>query len=101
MSIDIPILISIISVTIAVSSFFLNNRRADTKDIETRVAHDTKVDMKLDAISNTVNDIKYDVTSLRKYQHEMAERITVIEKSVEKCHLRVDALDEKVEGIKA
>jgi len=92
MTIELTIIISIISVAIAILSFLKTNKRSDTKDIEEKVRHDTKVDTKLDEISRGVNDIKYDVSTVKKDLQKHSERIILVEKSTDKAHQRIDYL---------
>ena len=43
-----------------------SDKRTDTKDIEERVKENTRINMKLDAISNNTTEIKNEVSEMRK-----------------------------------
>ena len=69
----VAIIISIISVTFSI--FFgivslvlniKNNRRTDNSDLEDRVRENTRINMKLDAISSNTKEIKDEVVEMRK-----------------------------------
>ena len=98
MEVEVALLISVVSVVFSVYFGLKNNKRTDTKDIEDRVARDTKTDMKLDEISRGVQDIKYDVSSVKKDLSKHNDRLIVLENSVEKANGRIDVIEEKMNG---
>lgn len=59
----ITILISAISLSFAIYMGLRNNRKADDKDIADKVARDTRIDLKLEEITNYVK--KYVMIILR------------------------------------
>lgn len=95
----VAIIISIISVTF---SFFFgivslvlnikNNRRTDNSDLEDRVRENTRINMKLDAISSNTKDIKDEVVEMRKELNSHDNRIIKVEESVKSLHHRVDEM---------
>ena len=93
------VIISIISV--AFSIFFgivslvlniKNDRRTDNSDIEDRVRENTRINMKLDAISNNTKEIKDEVVEMRKELNSHDNRIIKVEESVKSLHHRVDEM---------
>ena len=76
MTIELALLISLVSVAFSVFFGLKNNRRTDEKDIADRIARDTRTDMKLDEISADVKD------------HE--GRIVKLEASYKAEHKRLD-----------
>lgn len=99
LEISTAIIISVLSLG---SSFFFglkNNKRSDTKDIEERVKSDTRINMKLDNISNTMSELKEEVTSLRDIITAHNERIIRLEQSTKSAHHRLDFLEDKL-GVK-
>ena len=66
MSIEITILISVVSVSFAVFFGLKNNKRSDIKDIEQKATERAETNYKLDEISRNVSDIKYDISSTKK-----------------------------------
>lgn len=52
------IIISVLSLGFSVFMGLKSNKRTDAKDIEERVKENTRINMKLDAISNNTTDIK-------------------------------------------
>lgn len=104
----VAIIISIISVTFSI--FFgivslvlniKNNRRTDNSDLEDRVRENTRINMKLDAISSNTKEIKDEVVEMRKELNSHDNRIIKVEESVKSLHHRVDEmatrLNEKME----
>ena len=95
----VAVIISIISV--AFSIFFgivslvlniKNDRRTDNSDIEDRVRENTRINMKLDAISNNTKEIKDEVVEMRKELNSHDNRIIKVEESVKSLHHRVDEM---------
>lgn len=55
------IIISVLSLGFSVFMGLKSDKRTDTKDIEERVKENTRINMKLDAISTNTTDIKNEV----------------------------------------
>lgn len=99
----VAIIISIISVTFSI--FFgivslvlniKNNRRTDNSDLEDRVRENTRINMKLDAISSNTKDIKDEVVEMRKELNSHDNRIIKVEESVKSLHHRVDEMETRL-----
>ena len=99
----VAIIISIISVTFSI--FFgivslvlniKNNRRTDNSDLEDRVRENTRINMKLDAISSNTKDIKDEVVEMRKELNSHDNRIIKVEESVKSAHHRIDGLEARL-----
>ena len=95
----VAIIISIISVTFSiffgVVSLVLNiknNRRTDNSDLEDRVRENTRINMKLDAISSNTKDIKDEVVEMRKELNSHDNRIIKVEESVKSLHHRINEM---------
>ena len=98
MTIEVTIIISAVSLAFAIYFGSKSNRRNDTKDIEERVARETKIDVKLDEISGDVKDIKHDMKSTKLKIDEMDRRLIKVEESSKSAHHRLDGLI-KQEGL--
>ena len=90
MTIEITILVSIISVAFAIYFGIKSNRRNDVKDIEERAANNAKVNMKLDTISQNVTDIKNDISVTKFEVKNLTERVVAVEQSTKSAHHRLD-----------
>ena len=99
----VAIIISIISVTFSI--FFgivslvlniKNNRRTDNSDLEDRVRENTRINMKLDAISSNTKDIKDEVVEMRKELNSHDNRIIKVEESVKSAHHRIDGIETRL-----
>lgn len=98
MSIEIALLISIVSVCFSVFFGLKNSKRSDTKDIEERVKENTRINMKLDNIASNTTEIKNDVSEMRKEINLHGERIIKVEDSVKSAHHRLDGLEKRLNG---
>lgn len=90
MTIEISIIISVVSVAFAVFFGLKNNKRTDSKDIAERVARETKLDMKLNEIGNDVKEVKETVRTIQGDVKNHEGRIVKLEASYARLHERVD-----------
>lgn len=95
MTIEIALLISIVSVAFSVYNIVKNAKRNDTKDIESRATESAVLNVKLDQIGSDVRDIKYDITSVKSSVQGLAERMIKVEESVKQAHRRINDITEK------
>lgn len=91
----ITILISAISLSFAVYMGLRNNRKADDKDIADKVARDTRIDVKLEEITNYVKEIRNDNSETKRQLVELNRQIALLEASVKSAHHRIDKIDGK------
>lgn len=90
MTIELALLISIVSVTFSIFFGLKNNKRSDEKDIQERIARDTRTDMKLDEISADVKEVKETVKSIQSDVKDHEGRIVKLEASYKAEHKRLD-----------
>lgn len=98
MTIEIALLISIISVSFSIFFGLKNNRRTDTKDIEERVKENTRINVKLDNIGQTTQEIKTEVSSMREDIKSHNDRLIKLEESCKQAHHRIDGLESRING---
>ena len=90
MTIEVALLISLVSVAVSVFFGLKNNRRTDEKDIADRIARDTRTDMKLDEISADVKEVKETVKNIQNDVKDHEGRIVKLEASYKAEHKRLD-----------
>ena len=90
------IIISVLSLAFSVFMGLKSNKRTDTKDIEERVKENTRINMKLDAITSNTTDIKNEVSEMRKEINSHDNRIVKVEESVKSAHHRIDGLEDRI-----
>lgn len=90
--ISTAIIISVLSLGFSVFIGLKNSKRTDTKDIEDRVKDNTKINMKLDNINSTTQDIKSDLSSMRNDIKAHNDKIIVLEQSCKQAHKRLDEI---------
>ena len=66
MTIEVALLVSVVSVSFAIFFGLKSNKRADIKDIEERVKENTRINMKLDESINIGKDTKNAVIKYQK-----------------------------------
>ena len=96
MTIEVAVVISLVSVGFSVYFGLKNSKRTDTKDIEERVRENTRINIKLDDIGQTTKDIKSELTSVREEIKSHNERIIKVEESVKSAHHRLDGVEERI-----
>ena len=98
MTVEVALLISIVSVVFSIFFGLKNSKRTDVKDIEERVKENTKINIKLDNIGQTTQDIKTEISSMRDDIKLHNDRIIKLEESCKSAHHRIDELAKKVDG---
>lgn len=91
----VSITISAISVACAIYFSSKSSRATDTKEIERRVAERTETNIKLDNINKNTNDIKQDLTSVKRDIQNHAEKIVEVASSAKQAHHRIDTLESR------
>lgn len=94
--ISTAIIISVLSLGFSVFMGLKNNKRTDAKDIEERVKENTRINMKLDAISNNTTEIKNEISEMRKEINSHDSRIIKVEESAKQAHRRLDTIEERL-----
>lgn len=97
MTIEVALLISIVSVAFSVFFGLKNSRKSDEKDIADRIARDTRTDMKLDEISSNVRDVKETVRNIQNDIKDHEGRIVKLESNYKAEHKRLDEIFGMVE----
>lgn len=94
------IIISVLSLGFSVFMGLKNNKRTDNEEIEERVKENTRINMKLDAISSNTTEIKNETLEMRKEINSHDNRIIKVEESVKSAHHRIDGLETRINGDK-
>lgn len=92
----VGLIISAISVTAVIYFNAKNRKQVDTKDIERQVAERTEINCKLDTISQNTQEIRYDITAVKKDVQKHGEKIVEIEASTKQAHHRLDTLEKRL-----
>lgn len=96
----VGLLVSIISVSAAIYFSSKNSRKTDTKEIEERVKENTRINFKLDNITQTTQEIKTEISSMRTEINSHNDRLIKLEESVKSAHHRIDGVVERMNGAK-
>ena len=98
MTIEVALLISVVSVFFSIFFGLKNSKRTDTKDIEERVKENTRINVKLDNIGQTTQEIKSEVSSMREDIKSHNDRLIKLEESCKSAHHRLDGLENRFNG---
>ena len=71
------------------------SKRTDVKDIEARVAENTKINIKLDNVAKDVAEIKEEIRLQRQEVQNLSERVAKVEASAKQAHHRLDRMEGK------
>ena len=99
--ITLAVLVSIASLSFSVYMGLKNGRRTDEKELAKKVEHETKMNMKLDEISNDVKEVKETVKSIQNDVKDHEGRIAKLEGSLSAMHKRLDEMKKyfKINGM--
>lgn len=92
MTIEVALLVSVVSVAFSIFFGIKNNKKSDSEEIAQRIARDTRVDMKLDEISKDVKEVKDTVRNIQNDVKDHEGRIVKLEASYKAEHRRIDEL---------
>lgn len=106
MTVEVALLISIVSVAFSIFFGLKSNKMTDTKDIEERTRERTELNCKLDMIASGTQEIKEQISSLMRDVQRHGDRLTQVEGEVqhtndylEKLHNRITSLEERVSRV--
>lgn len=98
--------ISIISITIAFVSLMVSiyfsikaNKKDDKKEIKQETSEFTTVLIELKYISKGITNIETDITTIRKEQQELRDRVVAGERDIKQAHKRLDEHETRLEGL--
>ncbi len=97
MSIEIGILISIISVSFAVLTGTLNIRRNNKTADQEEAKQNTVIIVKLENIADDVKEIKENIRGLDEKIQRLDRRVTIVEQSTKSAHHRLDEITDEEE----
>ena len=98
MTVEVALVISVVSVVFSVFFGLKNSKRTDTKDIEERVKENTRINVKLDNITLTTQEIKSEISSMREDIKSHNDRLIKVEESIKSAHHRINTLEERLNG---
>lgn len=98
MSVELALLISIVSVAFSIFFGLKNSKRTDTKDIEERVKENTRLNMKLDVIASNTTEIKNEISEMRKEINSHDNRIVKVEDGLKSAHHRLNTIEARLNG---
>ena len=90
MKVDVPILISVLSLIVAAVVGISGVKRNRTSDERRDVSEMTTLIVKLENIADGVNEIKSDMRNVKSDVQELRERLIKVEQSTSSAHKRID-----------
>ena len=92
MTIDVPILISGLSLLVAIIVAITSIRGRNASVDKQEASQITTLIVKLENIAEGVNEIKADMRSMRNDVQELRDRMVIVEQSTKSAHHRLDAI---------
>lgn len=92
MTIEIALLVSLVSVSFAVFSGIKNLSRNTRKDTAEETSQMTTVAIRLEYIADGIKEIKTDVREMKTEMNGLRERLTIAEQATRSAHKRLDDL---------
>jgi peptidoglycan hydrolase CwlO-like protein len=98
MTIELALLVSVISVAFGVYQGIANMKRNEKVDERNDASQLTTVIVKLENIGTGITEIKSEISSLKKDTKEDHERIIRLEEAIKSAHERINKLEESILG---
>lgn len=92
MSVELTVLISVLSVSLSLFFGLHNSKRNFRTDAQKDAADMTTVIVKLENIGTGITEIKGEMRSMKEDAQESRERIVKVEESAKQAHRRLDEL---------
>ena len=96
MTIEVALLISMLSVSGALIFGFKNMNRNERKDNAEEITQMTTMVVKLENIATGISEIKTDMRSVKSEMNDMRERLTIVEQATKSAHRRLDEMTHEV-----
>lgn len=93
MQVDVTIIISFMSLLVAVAVGITNIRRNNATDDRQEASETTTLIVKLENINDGVNEIKSDMRNLRNDVQDLRDRLIMVEQSTKSAHRRLNTLE--------
>lgn len=93
MQVDVTIIISFMSLLVAVIVGITNIRRNNATDDRQEASETTTLIVKLENINDGVNEIKSDMRNLRNDVQDLRDRLIMVEQSTKSAHRRLNTLE--------
>lgn len=97
MTIELPILISVISLIFALYSGITNLKRNHKSDTQTETSQLTTVIVELKYISNGITDIKHELKNVKEDIQHLRDKNTIHSESIKSLMNRVLEVEKKIE----
>lgn len=91
MTVELSLMITIVSVSFALLSGIMSIRRNHKSDDTANAAQITTVIVKLENIGDDVKEIKENLRTLDEKIQQLDRRVTIVEQSAKSAHHRLDA----------
>lgn len=98
MTIEVALVISVLSVGFGIWSSVTNVKRNEKTDTKADASQLTTVIVKLENISTGITEIKSEMNNVKNEQKESRERIIKVEESAKQAHKRLDTMEKHARG---
>lgn len=98
MTIEVAVLISVLSVGFGIYQGISNIRRSEKSDTKADASQLTTVIVKLENIGTGITEIKSEMSNVKNEQKESRERIIKVEESAKQAHKRLDTIEKYARG---
>lgn len=93
MTIDLPILFSGVSLIVAIIVAISNIKSRNAEDNRESAAQITTLIVKLENISEGINEIKSDMRNMKNDVQDLRDRVIRVEQKTDNAHHRLDILE--------
>lgn len=97
MSVELAMVISVLSVTFGIVSTIYNIKRGNRKDTTEEATQMATIITELKSISNGIDEIKKEISSIKNDVKENRDRTTRLEESCKQAHRRIDEIIQRLE----
>ena len=92
MTIEVALLISVVTGAAGIYFGMKSSKKADTEEIAKKAADSATINAKLDSIIGDTREIKNDMKRVNREVQTLTERMIIVEQSTKSAHKRLDQI---------
>lgn len=98
MTVEVALVVSVLSVVFSIYFGLKNNKRTDSKEIEERVKENARINFKLDETINISKETRNEISKIREDINKHDNRLVKVEESAKQAHHRLDTIENRLNG---
>lgn len=96
MTVEVALIISVLSCGFSIFFGMKNNKRSDSTDVANRVAEITRLEVKIDSLLLSMDEFKSELKNQRTEINNITKELVELKASAKQAHKRIDSLETRI-----